>query len=71
MSKNIIRMIAAVGVMTVMSLASASAGQRCTAHDRLVQEINAAYHTQFTTHCATASTSSLVARGQQSKLQEF
>ncbi|GAA5266195.1 hypothetical protein ACOSOMT5_P2622 [Acidiphilium sp. MT5] len=61
MSKHLILAIATVGALVVGSVAHASAPQQCTAHDRLVQAINASYHTQFATHCTNAAASATVA----------
>lgn len=44
-----------LGLVSLMPVGTAVAASRCTRHDRLIQEINAAYHTHFETHCPAAA----------------
>lgn len=39
-----------LGLVSLVPAGTASAASRCTQHDRLIQKINAAYHTQFESH---------------------
>lgn len=52
--RAIIRLsVVMLGLVSLVPVGTAVAASRCSRHDRLIQEINAAYHTHFTTHCPT------------------
>lgn len=43
-----------LGLLSLVPVRTAPAASRCTQHDRLIQKMNAAYHTQFESHCPIA-----------------